>query len=119
MGVLPQRRAKILQIIDDDEAIVQIELRAVEHLEPPSVTGDGKPIYVIITPRMETAWLRGIDTSNLADGAIAPVGSVLQVTGNKTYATVGGGQKTVFVLEPLDVSAASLMIDRAKKPRRR
>lgn len=54
-------------------------------------------------------WVKGIDTTRLADRGKAKINKPMAITGTRTYSTefggkstVLGGQSTVFVLEPFD-----------------
>lgn len=62
----------------------------------------------------EVVWIKGIDTSSFAEESKIKPAGFFQVTGNKTYATVDGGQKTVFVLEPFDYKAIEPYLDPPK-----
>lgn len=50
-----------------------------------------------------TVWISGTDTTDFADDATIKLDYVWEVTGTKTYTTVLGSSKTIFVLEPFDL----------------
>ncbi len=53
-------------------------------------------------------WLRGSNTSRLADGQRLTIEKPVHVTGTKQYDTATGSTKTVMVIEPWPVSEARL-----------
>lgn len=52
----------------------------------------------------QTYWIKGIDTSNMADDQVVPLRAMFVCVGNKTYETVSGGTNTVMVVEPFDMT---------------
>jgi hypothetical protein len=79
-------------IIDSNNAIAEFKIN----------TGASafKPIPVYDT----LVWVKGVDTKGIADDQLLlPEGDyVFKVTGTKSYDTVMGAKKTVFVLEPYE-----------------
>lgn len=50
------------------------------------------------------AFITGIDTSKLKDDLVVSEYRCFRVTGNRKYKTVGGGSRTLAVLEPFDMA---------------
>ena len=51
----------------------------------------------------ETCFLNGIDLSKAADGTDFRTDVILEVTGTRTYETLGGAPRTEFVVKPFDM----------------
>ena len=49
-------------------------------------------------------WVKGVLTKDIVDGETLTIPGVFEITGTRTYETVLGGSKTVFVLEPVDLT---------------
>ncbi|QDT54600.1 hypothetical protein Pan44_26340 [Caulifigura coniformis] len=52
----------------------------------------------------ETFWLRGVDTASMANGKEVELQGCFHIAETTTYRNVGGGTKTIFVIEPFDLS---------------
>lgn len=52
------------------------------------------------TPITTNVWVKGLNTVGLVDNSKLEYSGLLKATGTKTYTTVSGTGKTVFVLEP-------------------
>jgi hypothetical protein len=92
---------KVLQVIDDDNMIVGIDNG--------SINPGGDPRYSVVV------WCK-FPTKGVTDGKTGFLGNILgtsRVTASTTtrYKTVGGGTRTVFLLEPYETSAAGKKAD--------
>lgn len=90
LGQLPSS-PKVIQVIDDDEAIVQVS-HEWEHLRADGVLTNDVFVYI-----------QGLNTQHLVDGKTWPAiaySTYFVVKGTKKYQTVAGGSKTVPLLEP-------------------
>ena len=74
--------ANILQVVDEKTALVNFS----------SVQSK------------QTVWITGISTAGMVDGGAHRADVIVAVTGTKTYTTAVGGSRTVFTVEPLDLS---------------
>lgn len=51
-------------------------------------------------PITRLIWIKGLKTSGIVDGKKLTIAIPMTITGTKTYTTVTGGSKTIFVFEP-------------------
>ncbi len=84
---------KVEQIIDEKNMIVDFIVES-----PTRGVPSGR---ILRTGYSKIVWVSGIDTSNFVDGKSIRYTRPLEITGTKSYETVMGGTKTVFLLEPL------------------
>lgn len=49
-------------------------------------------------------WFKGVDTSKFADDKTVTLKGCFIITGTRAFKTVGGGSRTEFVVEPLDMT---------------
>ena len=110
-GTMVAHRAKIVQIVDDNNALVTTEWHE------PKLTlnsfGDTVTSHKIMK---ELVWLVG-PTTGLVDDQILRTDQTFEVTGTKRYKT-NTGTKTVLVLEPYDDRADIEAKSRAKEAQR-
>lgn len=92
------RFLEVLQVIDDDEALVT----------PGAVRRSSMfgPYEKVLAD--EPIWIKGAPTKGQSDGKPFKVSGVFRVAGTKSYRTALGSQNTVVVLEPLDLSAINV-----------
>lgn len=63
----------------------------------------------------ESFWLRGVETGELADGRRVALNGTYRVTGNRTFRTVAGANRTVVVVEPFSIEPyRALLIEAAQ-----
>lgn len=75
------RNARILQVLNDHEVIVEANLNGSD----------------------ETVWLSGTDTAGLTDDKTVELEQPFRLTGTKTYQNALGGSRTVLRAEPFDI----------------
>jgi hypothetical protein len=63
------------------------------------VMGPNDLLLTIRNPKIPPVWLTGYSTKGLADGDLARILGLVEVTGTKTYETVAGSSKTVRVIQ--------------------
>lgn len=100
MSRLSTYQYQILQIIDDDNALMSW-VRNI-HTSATSTERGGSRLV----------WLK-TSTKGMADGQSIDAGGTYRVIGTTQYDTAGGTPKTVFVLKPVDVQP---LIEKAKQP---
>lgn len=81
IGRLGTRRAKVVQVVDDRSMLIMPYL-------------GGQQLLILV---------RGASTAAVADGLMYAFPDVFEVTGTHRYETVGGGSRTVLVIEPFDI----------------
>lgn len=100
---------EVLQIVDAQNMLVEIV-----HRRPSQASsGAGEQRST------NTAWVKGVDTSPFAEGAKPKLGGLFEVTGNKSFETVLGDNKTEFVIEPFDLKAIEPYLNAKPKKGRR
>jgi hypothetical protein len=90
-------RLIIQQIIDANNAIVRVMLERGEPITPNQIDF----LY-------KTVWLKGVQTNRFADDTSQVINHYFVITGTKTYRTAMGGQKTIYVIEPVILSPKRL-----------
>jgi hypothetical protein len=65
-------------------------------VSPKGLAMEGYPVY-----HTKTVWLKGINTTGLADNGGIDLNCLCHITGTKSYTTVTGAQRTIFVMEPV------------------
>lgn len=88
----------LVQKIDADSGIAHF------HYETIKTTGGPTIETIRFTKEYKTVdiWIQGFNNlTNLADNQHIPTSGFYLVSGTKTYQTVGGGSKTLLVIEPL------------------
>ena len=78
----------VLEVIDDDDAIVRAWHLPAEAMDPNDAT-------------FTDLWLHGIDTSGLIAGTPANLPQVFQVTGSQVFDTTCG-KRSLPLLEPVE-----------------
>jgi len=106
IGRPPGRIGHIQQIIGEKEMLVRLLFSGKPgKLVPFSLGGIG-PARLVRVGQEPDHWVlvrcRGIDTRGRVDGTGIEFTSPMKVTGTDRFATVGGGSRTVFVIEPAD-----------------
>lgn len=108
VGAPREPKARIVQIIDGNNAIAKFET-VVEHL----INLGSGPIErnSPTMKRYETVdfdfLLRDVPTGGLADGIEITMPACISVTGNYQYQTVAGANRTLLIIEPFDASVLS------------
>lgn len=102
------RKVKIKQIIDGRQMLVVATYQyrpVIANSPPPSARWSGRLLRGSpVTRETDAVWVRGIDTSGMADGQRLDweQGPIFEVTGTTTYKTTDGGSATVYVVEPVE-----------------
>jgi hypothetical protein len=103
-------RLEVLQVLGPDEMLIECcrTLQEVRRSWGGAVQGSAEAFRAEHPRPGETVRepvfnIRGISTAGITDGSVFRADMPFRVTGTTTYKTVGGGSKTVFVLEKLDV----------------
>jgi cell division protein FtsB len=103
---------RIVQIQGKDEALVEVKIKGM-----PKYSGSGQGTGAVYGPgsRMQPVftkaqdllewqpfalWLKGVSMTGKADDLQVPGKTTLKITGSKTFTTVTGAKRTVFVAEP-------------------
>ncbi len=93
-------KVAVFQIGDASNMLVKLPVR---DYEVTVVKGGGRTQYVIRSKETKVlVWIKGIDTTKLADGGKARIYRPMAITGTRAYTTSLGEKRTVFVLEPFD-----------------
>jgi hypothetical protein len=92
LGLVRTQRAIARQVIGDTEALIEIDWPI-----PGATDLSGRPAWSQVT-----LLVRGVSTKGIADGRELALPQVFEVTGTHRYTTVGGGTKTVLVIQPVD-----------------
>jgi hypothetical protein len=100
IGRLPRLACHVDQILSEREMLVRcyfpVKVASVRQFRP---RGETLMQAVAFT-------VRGVATQDFSEGADTETQQVFEITGRATYATVGGGSNTVWVLEAFDMSVA-------------
>jgi hypothetical protein len=92
LGPLLDGSAKVIQVISDTEMRGQFLSQKAW-----SVGGQHQADCW-----QKAVWFQGVDTKKLADGVTITLEGSFIVTGTRRFKIAGGGQRTEFVVEPLD-----------------
>jgi len=77
-------------------------------------TARGQTYFAPSRPSPIYLWVKGASTKDKVDDRGATLDGVFEITGNKTYDTVMGGSKTIFVIKLIDLTPYL----RQKKPQK-
>ncbi|MHC4156559.1 MAG: hypothetical protein ACYST6_16795 [Planctomycetota bacterium] len=111
--------AAVIQVHDAGNALVEFEIRpSVIDYTPKKV---GKSVYYnlpieAIPAERTTVWIEGLDTKGLVDGQQLGTVGPFQVVSTKSYQTVGGGQKTIFLLNPISTDQSDELLQEQAPP---
>jgi hypothetical protein len=93
----------IEQVVDDTNAIASFNLTGTTSTKGGYTIVHTKPGGSMFFPgARKTIWLKGVSTTNYADGSVMKLNTVCTITGTKSYTTALGSQKTLFVVEPVE-----------------
>lgn len=95
IGRLPQQTPLVVQVVDAENCIVQSNFRTLVFRSPPPTWALG---FV-----EEWLWIESVPTGEFRDNRAGDFPQVFEISGNRTYTTVDGGSKTVFVVRPIDL----------------
>jgi hypothetical protein len=103
IGPLSNRFAfTVFQVLDASNFLMEIRFKGLDDLPMDEQVG--------------IVGMRGVQTNRLADGKeISPVG-VYRITGNQTYQSAMGAQRTVYVAEPIDIETLKEQVSTLNEP---
>lgn len=94
-------RVNVQQVVDANTMLIRVSYSVPAFKILGSQPGRQTVVESFQTEQI-TLMVKGVSTKGATDGAGFDLPQVFEVTGTKTYRTVGGGSNTVFVVEPLD-----------------